>query len=133
MTDGFYYWTYRSHPHSEEEFLYDGVLPYVPSSHVAHRMSKDIIESLGDEHAEVEYDLGVHMIVPINEIVKNMAGVENVEEVDQSNIDNSKLKSKARSEITEEDVLSVGERQERMDRHQMGEDVDGIFTLDRDS
>lgn len=129
MTDGFYYWTYRSHPHSDEDFLYDGILPYVPNSHVAHQMSDDIINEL-DEPA-VQYDLGVHIITPINKLIKDMYDVEDVQDVSFDDIDVDRLKTEARNDITEDDVLEVGERQEKMDRHQMGEDVDGVVDVDR--
>lgn len=129
MTDGFYYWTYRSHPHSDEDFLYDGVLPYVPSSHVAHQMSDDIINEL-DEPA-VQYDLGVHIVTPINKLVNEIYDVEDVQDLSFDDIDIDRLRTEARNEITEDDVLEVGERQEKMDRHQMGEDVDGVVDVDR--
>lgn len=128
MPGGFYYWTYRSHPHSDEEFLYDGILPYVPNSHTAHKLSKDVINEL-DEPA-VEYDLGVHMIIPINKLIREDYDVDDVSEFSLNSVDTEKLKGKVRDEINEEDVLEVGDRQERMDRHQMGEDVDGIIDIE---
>ena len=129
MTDGFYYWTYRSHPHSNEDFLYDGVLPYVPNSHIAHQMSEEMIDEL-DEPA-VQYDLGVHIILPINRLIKNMYDVENVQDISFDDIDVSSVKAEVRNEITEDDVLEVGKRQEKIDRHQMGEDVDGVLDVKR--
>lgn len=129
MTDGFYYWTYRSHPYSDEEFLYDGILPYAPNSHIAHQISDDIIGELNE--TAVQYDLGVHIITPVNELVKDMNDVEDIQSVSFDSIDIEKLESEARKEITKEDVLEVGDRQEDMNRHQSGEDVDSVVDIDR--
>lgn len=130
MTDGFYYWTYRSHPHSNEDFLYDGILPYVPDSHVAHSMSKDIIGEIDDP--AVKHDLGVHLITPINKLIREEYGVDEIQEVKFNDIDRQNLIDTVRGEITDEDILEVGDRQEKMEKHQMGDDVEGVVEFNRD-
>lgn len=133
MTEGIYYWTYRSHPHSNEDFMYDGILPYAPNSHLAHKLSEDLIETLEDEEQAIKHDLGVHMVMPINSLAAELYDVEDALDIDHDDIDMAMLKREVRKEITEEDILEVAERQERMERHEMGEDVEGVTDFDLDS
>lgn len=131
-----YYWTYRDHPQSpNENFLYDGII-FVPeiipngnSDDYAHRQSKEIISNIADSDQSVKHDLGIHLISPIDKLVREKYDIEEI--TDQSQIDEERMKQEARNEISEQDILDVADRQERFELHDMGEDVDGIIGFEK--
>lgn len=130
--EGYYYILYRSHPHSDEDFSYIDRFDYMESSHQAYVHLKNQKKHI-DDPAVSEYDLGVGLTIPVNHLVQEMFDVETLEELRQLERGEvvDKLESK-RPIVSEKDVLEVADRQEKIERSQMGEDVDGVVSVDSD-
>jgi hypothetical protein len=130
--EGYYHIVYRNHPHSDEDFSYIDTFDYMESSHQAHVHLKNQKERI-DDPAVSEYDLGVGLTIPVNHLVQKMFNVETLEELRQ--LDRREVVDKLRSKrpiVSERDFLDVADRKERIERSQMGEDVNGIVSVDLD-
>lgn len=134
--EGYYFITSRSHPHSSEDFSYINEVIYVQSSHRAYTFLKGYMKDI-DDPAVNEYDYSVDITKAINPLVADLFGIETMEELRELDINEVKkaVQKHRRSEsiITESDLLEVGERQKDIDEHNMGEDVDNVVSVDKDS
>lgn len=134
--EGYYFITSRGHPHSNENFSYINKVIYVQSSHQAYTFIKGYMEDVNDP-AVNEFDYSVDITKAINTLVADLFDIETMEELRALDIEEVKkaVQKHRRSEpiITESDLLEVGERQEKIDKHEMGEDVDGVISVDKES
>lgn len=134
--EGYYFITSRSHPHSSEDFSYINEVIYVQSSHRAYTFLRGYMEDI-DDPAVNEYDYSVDITKAINPLVADLFDIETMEELRELDVKQVKkaVQKHRRSEpiITESDLLEVGERQEDIDKHKMGEDVDSVISVDKDS
>lgn len=125
-----YYYTYEAHPDSPlEEFRYDGLL-FAMSDHHAHSQTKDMIAEI--DAPEVENDLGVHLITPVGSIAREFYHLDDEDLMDVVDTTNSRLLKKARESVSEANIREVGDRQEKADLVEMGEEVEGMLTIDAD-
>lgn len=126
---GYYYWAYRDHPHSNQDFSYEGIV-YARNDHTANSQVNTLLEDIEEDNKNIEFDLGVQIVMPIDEIIEQEYAVEDASDLDPTEYSDRNLQRLAREHLTEEDILEVANRQERIDREQMGEDVDGIISLE---
>lgn len=113
METGYYYWTYRNHPDSPSTDLeYDGLL-YAQSSHKAHKTAQEYAATAAGE--DFEYNRGVLIIQPVNSIVRNVHGVDDIEELAGEPVDERRIISIIREEMTSDVVRAVSERQQNID------------------
>lgn len=125
-----YYFTYESHPDSPvESFRHDGLM-FAMSDHAAYKKSQEHIQHI--ESPETEYDLGVHLTMKINNLAMDLYDISEDEIFEVVETTDQKLLEVARNEVTDADIREVGERQRKADLVEMGEDVEGMLTIDPD-
>ena len=112
----YYYWQYTAHPDSSFSFGYDDIV-FAPDARSAYLQSEVSLF----ENPDYEYDVGVHVVVPVDKLVAEEYGdTEQPAAVDV--FCNSRIIEACQDALTSDMLRKLGEKQEKQrgvypDRH----------------